>query len=95
MSTSVSKIRKVISAAGGLKKFPSRIRHNKPTGCPSRNNLRKDLQSLSNEERNVAFEMGLIGNNNKKGTIVPNATSTMLPKRRKVRKQRGRPKKRK
>ena len=71
--TANQKIKKVIREHGGLSSFPSRIRKNRPVGCPMKGNMKKNLQTLTNEEVHVAFHLGLIGNNRKAGTIVKNS----------------------
>ena len=74
MINTIKEIRAGIEGKGGLKNFPSSIRKNKNSARPSRFNLKTELQELTNEELNVAFFLGLIGNNNKEGSIVSNAT---------------------
>lgn len=71
--TAVQKIRTAIKAAGGLNKFSSYDRRTRPLGCPEIKNMKPILKKLSKEEIYIAFRMGLIGNNNKKGTIVSNS----------------------
>lgn len=72
--TEIQRIRKAILAAGGLKSFSSYIRKTKNSSRPSRFNLKESLQDLTDEELNVSFKMGLIGNNRTKGTLVSNST---------------------
>jgi len=73
----VSKIREEIENQGGLKSFSSSIRNERPVGCPMKRNIIKDLQDLKKEEIHVAFHLGLIGNENKKGSIVENAKESI------------------
>ena len=70
---SVSQIRDYINSKGGLKSFSSYDRKTKIQGRPMRMNLKSELLELSDEELNIAFKEGLIGNNNRKGSIVANA----------------------
>lgn len=74
MVNTAKQIRAAIENEGGLKNFSSSIRKNKNSARPSRFNLKAELQELTNEELNVAFFLGLIGNNNREGSIVSNAT---------------------
>lgn len=71
--TVAQRIRKAIKAAGGLSKFSSADRRNRPVGCPMKRMMKQSLQELDNEEIHIAFKMGLIGNDNRKGTIVENS----------------------
>lgn len=71
--TVVQRIRNAIKAAGGLHRFSSYDRRSRPTGCPTKKSMKDSLQELRNEEIHIAFRMGLIGNNNRKGTIVENS----------------------
>ena len=71
--TTEQRIKKAIKAAGGLNKFSSYDRRTRPTGCPERKRMKESLKGLSTEEIYIAFRMGLIGNNSRKGTIVENS----------------------
>ncbi len=71
--TNIQKIRKAIKKAGGLKSFSSYIRKTRDSARPTRYNLKDSLKKLTNEELNVAFHLGLIGNNRRRGSIVINA----------------------
>lgn len=71
--TTAEKIRNAIKAAGGLNKFSSYDKKTRPTGCPMIKNMKPSLQELSREEIYIAFRMGLIGNNSRKGTLVENS----------------------
>ena len=73
MSTNVKRVKAAIKKKGGLKSFSSYIRKTRNKARPTRYNLKDSLQKLSNEELNVAFYLGLIGNNKRKGSIVKNA----------------------
>lgn len=69
-------IRAAIEAAGGLKSFPARIRRERAHGRPMKRMMNEELQELSQEELNVAWHLGLIGNaGSVAGTIIPNAKS--------------------
>jgi len=69
----IIEIRSAIEKQGGLKSFSSKIRKNRPIGCPMKVMMTKELQELSTEELHAAFHIGLIGNAGKKGTIISNA----------------------
>ena len=73
MKKLASVIRTVIENNGGMNSFSSQIRRNRPNGCPMKRMMIRELQELSNEELHVAFHLGLIGNENRKGSIVENA----------------------
>lgn len=73
MATYVQRIRAEIKKQGGLKSFSSAIRRNRNSARPTRFNLKDSLKKLSDEELNVGFHLGLIGNNRRKGSIVENA----------------------
>ena len=73
MKTTTEKIREAIQLVGGIYKFSSADRKNRPMGCPMKKMMKDSLQELENEEIHIAFKMGLIGNNNRKGTIVENS----------------------
>lgn len=64
-----TQIREIIESRGGLQSFSSSIRRTR-TNRPTRFNLNPELKDLTNEELNVAFYLGLIGNNNRIGTIL-------------------------
>ena len=69
----ITEIRNAIKASGGLDKFSSYDRRNRPCGCPRKSNMNISLQELTKEEIHIAFRMGLIGNNARKGSIVENS----------------------
>lgn len=69
----VEKIKKEIELRGGVMSFNSETRRNRPIGRPMRHNLKKELLTLSDAELNIAFILGLIGNNGHDGTIVENS----------------------
>lgn len=73
MATYIQKIRTEIKKHGGLKSFPASIRKTRNSARPTRFNLKDSLKKLSDEELNVSFHLGLIGNNSRKGSIVENA----------------------
>lgn len=73
MATNIELIRRSIKKNGGMSAFSSAIRKNRDKSRPTRFNLKPSLQKLSDEELNVAFYLGLIGNNRRKGKIVKNA----------------------
>jgi hypothetical protein len=73
MSTLANEIRTAIKNNGGLNSFTSAQRKDRPTGCPMKRMMIEELQELSKEEIHVAFHLGLIGNNNRVGTIVENS----------------------
>jgi len=70
METIIAEIKAKI---GDLSLYSSYDKKNRPFGCPMKRMMRPELQVLTNEEINIAFRMGLIGNNNRVGTIVPNS----------------------
>lgn len=74
MKTVAGKIRTSIENNGGLASFSSKIKKERPAGCPMKRMMIEELQELSKEELHVAFHLGLIGNENVKGSIVENAT---------------------
>ena len=59
MKTS-TEIKKAINEQGGLLYFSSYHIKTRPVGCPMKRNLNSDLQTLTNEELNIAFRMNLI-----------------------------------
>ena len=69
----INEIRKEINNKGGLKSFSSQTRRIRPVGCPMKRMMNEKLQELSTEEIHVAFHLGLIGNNNRKGSIIENS----------------------
>ena len=71
--SNIKKIRTAIEAAGGLKSFSAYVRRTKTVGRPLRSSLSKDLRDLTSQELNVAWHLGLIGNNRRTGSIVANA----------------------
>lgn len=73
MTTLVNKIKTEINNNGGLTSFSSQIRKDRPVGCPMKRMMIEELQELSKEELHVSFHLGLIGNNNVKGSIVENS----------------------
>jgi hypothetical protein len=73
MKTIAEQIRTEIEKSGGLMSFNSATRRNRDSARPMRFNLIDELQELEDSELNVAFVMGLFGNNGRKGTIVENA----------------------
>ena len=66
----INEIRKEINDNGGLKSFSSQIRRIRPVGCPMKKMMNEILQELSTEEIHIAFHLGLIGNNNRKGSLI-------------------------
>lgn len=74
MKNLAQQIRKEIENKGGIMAFPATIRRGRVTGRPTRFNLAQELHELSDSELNVAFTLGLIGNNGRVGSIVENAT---------------------
>ncbi|TXD45901.1 hypothetical protein [Polaribacter sp. IC073] len=73
MTTLANEIRTEIENNGGLKSFTSAQRKDRPTGCPMKRMMIEELQELSKEEIHVAFHLGLIGNNNRIGSVVKNS----------------------
>lgn len=73
MTTLVNEIRTAIENNGGLKSFTSAQRKERPAGCPMKRMMIEELQELDKEEIHVAFHLGLIGNENIKGSIVSNS----------------------
>jgi len=73
MKNLATKIREEIEKQGGMDSFSAQIKRNKNSARPSRFNLINDLQELTDYELNIAFAIGLIGNNSRKGSIVENA----------------------
>ena len=67
-------IKSVINDKGGISAFPASIRRGRVQGRPMRFNLKRNLLVLSDAELNIAFTLGLIGNNGRKGSIIENAT---------------------
>lgn len=67
-------IKSVINDKGGISAFPASIRRGRVKGRPMRFNLNRKLLVLSDAELNIAFTLGLIGNNGRKGSIIENAT---------------------
>ena len=74
MRTTVERIREKIESKGGIMSFPATVRRGRVTGRPTRFNLKEELHELTDSELNVAFVLGLIGNNGHEGSIVKNAT---------------------
>ena len=68
-------IREAIQQKGGIESFPVSMKKNRPLGCPRKNNMRDDLQELSSQEIHLAFNLGLIGNINRTGSIIADAHS--------------------
>nr|WP_319400887.1 hypothetical protein [uncultured Carboxylicivirga sp.] len=58
--------------------FPSHLRK-RPVGCPNKNRMIDELQELSEEELFIAFRIGIIGNSNKKGTLIENCMDNSKP----------------
>ncbi len=50
-------------------RYPSQL-DNRPVGCPYKCRMIKELQELEENELYFAFHLGLIGNGNKKGSII-------------------------
>ncbi len=73
MNNLTKEIRKAIENNGGLKSFSSAQRRNRPLGMPMRRSMIKELDELTHEEVRIAFILGLIGNNGRKGSIVDNS----------------------
>lgn len=74
MKTLAEQIRKEIENKGGVMAFPASVRRGRVVGRPTRFNLVNELKELSDAELNIAFTLGLIGNNNRVGSIVSNST---------------------
>jgi len=74
MKTTVEQIRQVIELKGGVMSFSSAIRRGRLMGRPTRFNTQRELLELSDAELNIAFYLGLTGNNGHSGTIVENST---------------------
>lgn len=72
MKTIAQEIRTEIEKRGGLMSFNSDTRRKRDTSRPMRHNLDERLLELSDAELNVAFALGLFGNNGRKGTILEN-----------------------
>ena len=70
----VAVIKSVINDKGGVSAFPATVRRGRAKGRPTRFNLNRDLLVLSDAELNIAFTIGLIGNNGRKGSVVENST---------------------
>jgi len=63
LTSSADKIRAEIENHGGLKSFSSAVRKDRDKSRPMKRMMTvQGLQSLSNQELNVAWRMGLIGN---------------------------------
>jgi hypothetical protein len=76
MKSSVEKIREEIKINGGLRFFSSAVRKNRHPNRPMKRMMISELagSNLSQEELNVAWELGLIGNaGSVNGSIVANA----------------------
>ena len=74
MKTTVKQIIEVIESKGGVMSFSSAIRRGRYVGRPTRFNTQRELLELSDAELNIAFYLGLTGNNGHSGTIVENST---------------------
>lgn len=74
MKTTVEQIREAIESKGGVMTFSASIRRGRLMGRPTRFNTNRDLLALSDAELNIAFHLGLTGNNNRTGSIVENST---------------------
>lgn len=74
MKTTVEQIREVIESKGGVMFFSSTIRRGRYMGRPTRFNTQRELLELSDAELNIAFYLGLTGNNGHLGAIVENST---------------------
>ena len=74
MKTTVEQIRESIEIKGGIMSFPASIRRGRYQGRPTRFNTQRDLLELSDAELNIAFYLGLTGNNGHSGSIVENST---------------------
>lgn len=72
-NTSIAVIRTIIKEKGGVNSFSASIRRNRGNR-PTRFNLLAELHDLSDYELNIAFVLGLIGNNGRKGSVVENCT---------------------
>ena len=70
----IAVIKSEINNKGGVSAFPSTVRRGRVQGRPTRFNLNRILLSLSDSELNIAFSLGLIGNNGRKGSVIANAT---------------------
>lgn len=73
MTNLANEIRTSINNNGGLNSFTSSQRKDRPMGCPMKRMMIKELQDLTKEEIHVSFILGLIGNDNIKGSIVLNS----------------------
>lgn len=74
MKTKVEQIRETIESKGGIMAFSATIRRGRYTGRPTRFNTQIELLELSDAELNIAFYLGVTGNNGHSGTIVENST---------------------
>ena len=74
MKTTVEQIREVIESKGGVMAFNASIRRGRYMGRPTRFNTQRELLELSDAELNIAFYLGLTGNNGHAGSIVKNST---------------------
>ncbi|WP_444647725.1 hypothetical protein ACSLMO_13355 [Flavobacterium columnare] len=70
----IAVIKSTINDKGGVMSFPSSIRKGRVQGRPMRFNLDRKLLVLSDAELNIAFTLGLFGNNGRTGTVIANAT---------------------
>ena len=70
----IAVIKSTINDKGGVLAFPSSIRRGRVLGRPTRFNLDRKLLVLSDAELNIAFSLGLFGNNGRVGTVIENAT---------------------
>ena len=70
----IAVIKSAINDKGGVMAFPATIRRGRVQGRPMRFNLNRNLLVLSDSELNIAFTLGLIGNNGRNGIVIENAT---------------------
>ncbi len=70
MKTQIEQIKKQLAET----EVPRDKYKNRPLGCPFYKNMNKAIQdNFTREEVYKAFYLGLIGNNNTKGSIIENA----------------------
>ena len=70
----IAVIKSVINDKGGISAFSANIRRGRVQGRPMRFNLNRNLLVLSDSELNIAFTLGLIGNNGRNGSLIENST---------------------
>lgn len=73
MKNKVQQVIDEINKRGGIQSFTNAVKRDRPLGCPMRCNTIQEVQDgLSNQEYYIAFNLGLIGNNGHKGSIIEN-----------------------